>query len=312
MGPGTIVLGTRGSALALRQANLVKHHLESIGYRVDLKEIRTTGDRILDVPLSQIGDKALFTKELDNALLEGSIHIAVHSLKDLPTLLPAGIRIAAVTSREDPRDAFVARVGFEGGISDLPEGATLATSSLRRSAQLKSWRSDLEIISIRGNVDSRINKLDSSGWHGIILASAGLNRLGLQARITTMIPTDIMLPAVGQGALAVVCAEEDESTYALLRESLHDQNTSAATMSERSFLRRLEGGCSVPVGACAIGHQDRQLELEGCVAALDGVPLLRGRLRGSVDEAEEIGRALAEKLIDDGAGEILDAIRRNQ
>ncbi|MEX1054536.1 MAG: hydroxymethylbilane synthase, partial [Rhodothermales bacterium] len=279
--------------------------------QVELKEIRTTGDRILDVPLSEIGEKALFTKELDLALLDGSIQIAVHSLKDLPTNLPSGIRIGAVTEREDARDVFVARSGFPVTFSGLPHGAIIATSSLRRMAQIKAWRPDIRIESIRGNVDTRLNKLDASNWHGIILAAAGLNRLGLHARITEFVDPAIMLPAVGQGALAVVCAEEDSATYATLRETLHHEPTGAATLAERAFLRRLEGGCSVPVGAYGTVTATT-VSLSGCVAALDGSRVLRSEITGPVAQAELLGSTLAQRLIDDGAAEILRAIRESK
>src|SRR5690606_8522371 len=198
MSGSALVLGTRGSALALRQAQLVRRRLEALGHRVELREISTTGDRILDVPLSQIGEKALFTKELDRALLDGYIHLAVHSLKDLPTTLPAGLCIAAVPEREDPRDVFVSRSEYRCSLRDLPEGAVLATSSLRRTAQLRAWRPDLQIVPVRGNVDTRLAKLDHSSWQGIILAGAGLRRLGLSHRIREVIDDEIMLPAVGQ------------------------------------------------------------------------------------------------------------------
>ena len=312
MATGTFVLGTRASALALRQARHIKARLEEIGYIVDLKEITTTGDRILDVPLSKVGDKGLFTKELDLALLDGRIHLAVHSLKDLPTQMPPGIRLAAVTEREDPRDAFVAHPRWSGTLADLPPGATVATSSLRRTAQLKAWRTDIEVVSVRGNVDTRLNKLDAGDWHGLLLASAGLQRLGLHARVRELIHTDIMLPAVGQGALGIVCVEEDSSVSAMLREALHDPAIGFGTAAERAFLRKLEGGCSVPVGAYGRVNDADELELEGCVASLDGMDLVRGAIRGAKAEAELLGLTLAERLLEEGAGEILAKIRAAQ
>lgn len=312
MATGALVLGTRASALAMRQARHIKFRLEEIGYVVDLQEIITTGDRVLDVPLSKVGDKGIFTKELDLALLDGRIHLAVHSLKDLPTTLPAGIHLAAVTTREDPRDAFVPHPHFSGALADLPEGATLATSSLRRTAQLKAWRNDLDVVSVRGNVDTRLNKLDASEWHGLLLASAGLQRLGLGARVRDVIDTDIMLPAVGQGALGVVCAGEDVHTCAVLREALHVPEVGSGTAAERAFLRKLEGGCSVPVGAYGHLIDGGDLLLEGCVASLDGANLVRGSVRGPVKEAEPLGLRLAEQLLEEGAGEILTEIREAQ
>ena len=308
MSANTLTLGTRGSALAVTQAGLIKLKLEKVGQSVDLREISTTGDRILDVPLSEIGDKALFTKELDLALLDGSIQLAVHSLKDLPTQLPAGLRIAAVPERENPRDAFVAHPTFEGQLEDLPRGARLATSSLRRRAQVLAWRSDLDVVPVRGNVDTRLAKLDASDWHGLLLARAGLARLGLTERIRQTIEIDLMLPAVGQGALAVVCAEEDKTTIALLRETIHDRDTWLSVLAERAFLRRLEGGCSVPVGA--FGRVEAgELRLNGCVASLDGAPLLRGSKNGSLEEGERMATELADELIAQGADDILAEIR---
>ena len=312
MATGALVLGTRASALALRQARHIKSLLEEVGYVVELQEITTTGDRVLDVPLSQVGDKGLFTKELDLALLDGRIQLAVHSLKDLPTRLPSGVRLAAVTSREDPRDVFVAHPRFDGIIHDLPSGATLATSSLRRTAQIKAWRDDVEVVSVRGNVDTRLNKLDTSDWHGLLLASAGLTRLGLGHRIREVIDTSIVLPAVGQGALGVVCSEEDEDIAAILHDVLHSAAAGSATAAERSFLRKLEGGCSVPVGAYGRIGEDGRLFLEGCVASLDGRVVFRDGIRGEPARAEELGLELAERLLEAGAGTILDEIRSIQ
>lgn len=309
MTQSTLVLGTRGSALALRQARLVRSRLEDLGYHVELAVIRTTGDRILDVPLSDVGDKGLFTKELDLAVLDGTIHLAVHSLKDLPTRQPAGLTIAAVTEREDPRDAFIAHPSFSGLLADVPLGATLATASLRRRSQLKAWRADVDVVPVRGNVDTRLAKLDEGRWTGIVLAAAGLNRLGRSARITETIDTDVMLPAVGQGALAVVCAEEDEATRVLLRETIHDADVHDAVVAERALLRRLEGGCSVPVGGYAQVNRGH-LTLEGCVADLDGRRVYRGKREGGAEEAEAIGTDLAEELLAAGADKILEEIRR--
>lgn len=308
MNQSRLVLGTRGSALALRQAHLVRDRLDELGFMVELRIIKTTGDRILDVPLSDVGDKGLFTKELDLALVDGSIQLAVHSLKDLPTRLSEGLVIAAVTEREDPRDAFVAHPSFHGRLADVPAGATLATSSLRRRAQLKAWRSDLNVEPIRGNVDTRVKKLDAGEWVGIVLAAAGLKRLGMEARISEVIDTDIMLPAVGQGALAIVCMEEDETTRALLRETLHAPETFNAVIAERAFLHRLEGGCSVPIAAYGRATPDG-LTLEGCVADLQGRRVYRDHRKGPPENAETMGTELAEELLRRGADEILDEIR---
>ncbi len=304
----TRIIGTRGSALALWQAHHVRDVLTAAGYPVEIRTITTKGDRILDVPLAEIGSKALFTKELDEALLRGEIHLAVHSLKDLPTALPEGLCLAAITERADPRDAFIAHPSVAGGLADLPEGATLATSSLRRRAQLKAWRPDLTIVPVRGNVDTRLARLDAGTWHGMILATAGVVRLERTDRIRERIDPALMLPAVGQGALGVVCAVDDEATRALLRRHLHHAPTAAATLAERALLRRLEGGCQVPIGALGRLREGR-LELEGCVASLDGDRLVRDRLTGTPGAPEALGGALAERLLAAGAGALLDEIR---
>ncbi len=308
-------IGTRGSALALWQAHHVADRLRAAGHEAELVTFTTKGDRILDVPLAEIGDKGLFTHALDEALLGGEIDLAVHSLKDLPTALPGGLVLAAVTERADPRDAFVAHPGFGGDLADLPRGATLATSSLRRQAQLLAWRPDLRVVPVRGNVPTRIAKLDASGppaaggWHGVILAAAGLVRLGLEDRVRERIGPAIMLPAVGQGALGVVCAEGDGATAAALREVLADGAATAAATAERALLRRLEGGCQVPVAAWA-QVEEGALRLDGAVVALDGSQSVRGAVSGSPADAGALGIALAERLVDAGAGAILDAVRR--
>lgn len=301
-------IGTRASKLALWQAHHIRDRLSEKGYETAVVEITTTGDHILDVPLHQIGDKALFTKELDVALLEGRIDIAVHSLKDLPTTLPEGIALAAVSDREDPTDAFVAHPTYAGSLADLPSGAILATSSLRRGAQLKAWRDDLQVVPVRGNVITRLAKLDENDWHGMILASAGLIRLELADRIRERVSEAIMLPAVSQGALGVVCRDGDDAHRSILESSVHHPQTERATACERAFLRRLEGGCSVPVGAHSRVSGD-EITLDGCVASLDGGRLIRDQIRGATREAESIGVALAERLLDLGAGEILASIR---
>lgn len=301
-------IGTRASKLALWQAHFVRDRLDHAGFATEVVEITTTGDHILDIPLSQIGDKALFTKELDIALLDGRIDLAVHSLKDLPTVLPDGITLAAVSEREDPSDAFVAHPHYDGTFADLPGGSTLATSSLRRGAQLLAWRNDLNVVPVRGNVLTRLEKLDAGEWQGMILASAGLIRLELSARIRERVPESIMLPAVSQGALGIVCREDDSGTAELLGHHLHHRETAQATTAERAFLRRLEGGCSVPVGSHAT-VSDGYLTMDGCVAALDGSKLIRSQIVGEVEHAARLGTDLAERLIADGAADILSTIR---
>ncbi|PSQ85485.1 MAG: hydroxymethylbilane synthase, partial [Bacteroidetes bacterium QS_1_65_9] len=232
-----LVLGTRGSQLALWQARRVAGELDTAGYAATLREITTTGDRRQDVPVSQMNDEAVFTKELDRALLSGEIHLAVHSLKDLPSHVPEGITLAAVSGRASPLDAFVAHPSFDGLLADLPEGATLATASLRRRAQLKAWRPDLEVVPVRGNVDTRLDKLARSDWHGMILAACGLRRMGLEEHIREEIAPRVMLPAVGQGALGIACASDDADVRALLRRVLHDDRAGTCAAAERAFMQ---------------------------------------------------------------------------
>ncbi len=306
-----LILGTRGSKLALWQAQFVRDRLHAAGYVVEVEIISTVGDRRLDVPLSSIGEKGLFTRELDEALLRGDIHLAVHSLKDLPSTLPEGIALAAVPERESPLDAFVPHPDFDGGIGQIPVGATLATSSLRRQAQLKQWPTDLNVVPVRGNVDTRLRKLAESDWTGLILAEAGLVRLGLQRHIRTAIPTHMMIPAVGQGALGIVCAAENQSLVSVLRNTLHHDSTGTSTSAERAFLARIEGGCSVPVAAHAT-VDGAALEVHGFVGSLDGKRTLREKAVGKAEFPEAVGRALAERMLSAGAGEILAEIRSQQ
>jgi hydroxymethylbilane synthase len=307
-------IGTRASALALWQTERVRALLTEHGYQTERIEIRTTGDVVTDVPLSRIGSRALFTKQLDDALLEGRIDLAVHSLKDLPTVLPAGIAIGAVGLREDPRDALVARPGLRW--DTLPQGGIVATSSLRRRAQLLRARPDLHVVDVRGNVDTRLAKLDRNvDWAAIILASAGLVRLGFDGRISERLPFDLMLPAPGQGALAATVRADDAVARHAMRQALHDPDTELAVSAERGFLRRLEGGCQVPVAAHAELTAEggrRTLRLLGRVVSLGGEAATEGERSapaGSPPEAEALGTALAERLLQDGAAAILQAVR---
>jgi hydroxymethylbilane synthase len=307
-------LGTRASALARWQTESVRSRLAEQGYTTERIEVRTTGDVVQDVPLSQIGGRALFTKQLDDALLEDRIDLAVHSLKDLPTVLPDGIALGAVGLREDPRDALVARNGL--GWAALPRGAAVATSSLRRRAQLLRARPDLRLADIRGNVDTRLAKLDRNPeWAAVLLAAAGLVRLGLGARITERLPFDIMLPAPGQGALAATVRSDDLSARDAVRGVLHDPDTELAVAAERGFLRRLEGGCQVPVAAFAEVTPDggqRLVRLRGRVVALAGDASVEGEWVGSAAtpaEAEALGEALADQLLGEGAEAILRSVR---
>jgi glutamyl-tRNA reductase len=306
--PRILRLGTRGSALALWQARYVKDRLEAAGHAVLIEEIATEGDRRQDVPLTEVEGKAFFTKDIDQALLDGRIDLAVHSLKDLPTELPEGLVLAAVPTRESPFDAFVAHPSYGGGFDELPAGARIATSSLRRTALLRARRPDLEIVLVRGNVDTRLRKLAESPWAGMVLASAGLIRLGLADHIRTELDPAWMLPAVGQGALAVVSTDRTGLSHELAA-ILTDAATEAAVRAERAFLRRLEGGCQVPVGAWARLDTEGRLILDGAVAALDGRVVVRGRRIVGAEEAESGGEALADQLLAEGADRILALIR---
>jgi hydroxymethylbilane synthase len=305
-------IGTRSSALALWQTERVRTLLAAGGHPTDRIEINTTGDLTPDVPLSRIGSRALFTKQIDDALLDHRIDLAVHSLKDLPTELPDGIMIAAVSTREDPRDALVSRGPVRW--ADLPRGAVIATSSLRRRAQLLHARRDLRIVDIRGNVDTRLAKLDArQDWNAIVLAAAGLIRLGFARRIGERLSPEIMLPAPGQGALALTTRTNDTVIQRLLREAVHDPETAVPVAAERAFLRRLEGGCQVPVAACARRESGGPLlRLDGRVIALSGESMVEGTEAAVVkDEAEaaDLGTTLAERLLERGAAAILSDVR---
>ena len=304
-------VGTRGSALALWQTERVRGQLEASGRSTEPVEIRTTGDLVQDLPLSRIGARALFTRQIDEAMLEERIDLAVHSLKDLPTVLPDGIVLAAVGEREDPRDALVGRGPLRW--SDLPQGATLATSSLRRRAQLLHARPDLRVTDVRGNVDTRLAKLDRHGeWAGMLLASAGLVRLGLGHRIGERLPGEVMLPAPGQGALAVTARDGDQAAIGAARAAVHHPATALAVAAERALLRRLEGGCQVPVGALATVAAGGEIELRGRVVSLGGERAVDGIERQRVSDepgAELIGLRLAERLLARGAASILAEVR---
>ncbi|HEX9006358.1 MAG TPA: hydroxymethylbilane synthase [Bacteroidota bacterium] len=311
MSPATVRIGTRGSDLALWQAHWVRRALEQLhpGLMVSLQTIKTTGDKILDAPLSKIGDKGLFTREIERALLEGSIDLAVHSLKDLPTELPDGLTIGAVTEREDPRDVFVPHpAGDLRTLAGQPSGARIATGSLRRQCQLHHLRPDITIVDIRGNLATRMRKLAGSDWQGMLLARAGVVRLGWEDKIGEVIPAEVILPAVGQGALGVEIRADDERTARLV-EGLTHRPTRQATDAERALLRRLQGGCQVPIGTYGRLEPDGRLILDAVVGSLDGKTVVRGQCRGNPDEAERLGTRLAEQLITDGAGPILQEIR---
>jgi hydroxymethylbilane synthase len=305
-----IIIGTRDSELALWQTRWAAGQLKRNhpGLTVDTEIIKTTGDKILDSPLSKIGDKGLFTKEIEIALLDGKIDLAVHSLKDVPTVLPGGLTLGAIGPREDVRDVLITRAGRgPSTLNDLPKGGQIATGSLRRKCQLLAFRPDLRIIDIRGNLNTRFRKLDESAWDGMLLAAAGVRRLGWEDRIAEVISTDVVLPAVGQGAIAVEIREDDVELKTLLQ-PLHDNDTYTATLAERSLLRKLEGGCQIPVGTLA-RHVDGALQLDAMVGSLDGTRIIRDRMNGDPDAASELGLALAEKLLSAGAEVILKQIR---
>lgn len=301
---GNVVrLGTRGSPLALCQAGLVAESLRRQwpGLEVVLFPIKTSGDKFLDVALSQIGGKGLFVKEIEEALLDKRIDLAVHSLKDLPAELAPGLCEGAVLRREDPLDALIARDGCR--FVNLPHGAKIGTSSLRRQVQFLHRRPDLQIVSLRGNVQTRLNKLETLDLEAVILAAAGLIRLGLQDRITERLQPDLCLPAIGQGALVIEIRQDDRQTAELMM-PLNHRETRQATTAERAFLRHLGGSCVTPIAA--FGELDGEaLILTGMVAGLDGKRLLRDAVRGEADAPEQAGQALAEALLAAGADEIL-------
>ena len=298
----TIRIGTRGSSLALAQANWVKRQIRNHNTeaRVELVVIKTSGDRFTDAAIQAMGGKGVFTKEIEEALLRREVDLAVHSMKDLPTDMAPGLVIAAVPEREDPRDVLIAANG--AGLSGLPAGATVATGSLRRQAQLRHYRSDLSLVAIRGNVDTRLKKLDAGEVDALIMAAAGLKRLGREDRITEFISPEICVSAVAQGALALEALEDGAQRNAL--SFLHDRRTFAEVTAERGFLKRLGGGCHVPVGARAYVDRDN-LTMKGIVAHPDGSSLYGGTISGRAMDAAELGKELAERLLRDGADKIL-------
>ncbi len=302
----TLKIATRQSPLALWQAEFIRSCLEerNADLKVELVTFVTQGDKILDTPLAKIGGKGLFVKELEAALLDGRADLAVHSMKDVPMALPEGLSLAVICEREDPFDAFVSN--HYANFNDLPQGAKVGTSSLRRKCQILKQRPDLEIIDLRGNVGTRLSKLDAGLYDAIILASAGLKRLGLSERIRHTLPASVSLPAVGQGALGLECRENDQQVLDLIQPLLHIE-TSACVRAERAFNAYLEGGCQVPIAGYATLHAD-ELHIEGRVGSVDGATLLVAELRGPVVQAEQLGEALAQQLLELGAGELLQAL----
>ncbi|WP_337843640.1 hydroxymethylbilane synthase [Rheinheimera sp.] len=299
-------IATRKSALALWQANYVKTALEQAhpDLQVELVPMSTQGDKILDTPLAKIGGKGLFVKELETAMLEGRADIAVHSMKDVPVEFPQGLMLHTICQREDPRDAFVSN--SYAALEQLPQGAVVGTSSLRRQCQLKALRPDLQIRDLRGNVNTRLAKLDAGEFDAIILASAGLIRLGFIQRIASYLDVETSLPANGQGAVGIECRTDDPWVHQLLA-PLEHLDTRICVLAERAMNRRLQGGCQVPIGAFALIEQN-QLWLRGLVGQLDGSQILRSEVRGAVADAEVLGEQLAQQLLALGADQILSSV----
>ena len=302
----TLKIATRQSPLALWQAEHIRERLETLhaGLKVELVTFVTQGDKILDTPLAKIGGKGLFVKELEAALLDGRADLAVHSMKDVPMQLPEGLELAVICEREDPFDAFVSNQYAH--FDDLPQGAKLGTSSLRRKSQILKQRPDLDVIDLRGNVGTRLLKLDAGQYDAIILASAGLKRLNLHDRIRHTLTAEVSLPAVGQGALGLECRSQDQQVLDLIMPLMH-QDSNACVRAERAFNAYLEGGCQVPIAGFATLN-DQELQVEGRVGSVDGVTLLRAKVQGVPEQAEALGVELAKKLLDQGAGELLKGL----
>jgi len=303
-------IGTRASALALWQANHVRQELERLrGIATEIVPIRTTGDRLQSVSVAQAseaigaeGGKGIFIKEIEDALLSGAVDIAVHSMKDVPTETPRGLAFPAITKREDPRDCLVSRHSLT--LDKLPHGTRIGTSSLRRQAQLRRYRADLEVLDMRGNVDTRLKKAAAGEFDAIVLAVAGIARLGASDRITEILSPEVMLPAVGQGALGIETRADDGDTSRFVS-SLDDAETRACVATERALLRELEGGCQIPLGAWARMEKKGEIFLEACILSPDGTQIVRGDERGAASDAEAIGEKLARMLIEAGADKIL-------
>lgn len=308
MAARTLKIATRKSPLALWQANFVKDRLEALypELRVELVPMSTQGDKILDTPLAKVGGKGLFVKELETAMLEGRADIAVHSMKDVPVEFPAGLGLHTICEREDPRDAFVSN-RFQA-IDELPQGAVVGTSSLRRQCQLRAARPDLVIRDLRGNVNTRLAKLDAGEYDAIILAAAGLKRLEMDHRITAFIEPEQSLPANGQGAVGIECRLDDHELHALLAPLEHSE-TRARVLTERAMNRALQGGCQVPIGAYAL-VEGEQIWLRGLVGSPDGTRVIRDEIRGAVSDGESLGEQLAQRLLAAGADVILAEVYR--
>ncbi len=305
----TIIIGTRGSQLALWQANFIKSEIERLfdGIKVELNIIKTTGDRITDRPLAMVGGKGLFVKEIENALLNNEIDLAVHSMKDMPGILPDGLTIGAIPERENPFDVLISKENRM--LSDYPTGARVGTSSLRRASQLKHIRPDLTIESIRGNLDTRIRKLKSGEYDAIVLAAAGLRRLGQESEITEYLDEFVMVPAVGQGALCIETRENDPDIAQIMAKLDHPDTRHCVT-AERAFLRQIEGSCHIPV-ACFGKMEQEKVILTAIVASEDGSQVIREQLSSSIDDIEQSGRALADTVLEKGGKLILEQLNSN-
>ncbi|MFZ5641098.1 MAG: hydroxymethylbilane synthase [Bacillota bacterium] len=303
-----IIIGTRDSALAMWQTNWVVDNLKKLNpdYTFKIISMKTQGDKILDVALAKIGDKGLFTKELEVAMLNKEIDLAVHSMKDLPAVLPEGLIIGAICERFDPRDVLVSRNGLK--LADMPPGAQIGTSSLRRCSQLLNYRPDFNLVSLRGNLNTRMAKLERENMDGIILAAAGIERLGWGDRITERIPFEVSLPAVGQGSIGIEIRGDDEEVSRVVQK-LNHQASELSIKAERAMLRKLEGGCQIPIGALGRVEEGR-LTLQGLVASLDGRELIRDTVSGPAENAAALGQELADKLIARGADKILKEVRQ--
>jgi len=303
----SLVIGSRGSQLALTQSNHIASLIRALHPKLDvsIEIISTTGDRILDAPLAKIGGKGLFTKELETALLEKRVDLAVHSLKDLPTEVPEGLAIAAIPVRENPADVFIS--AKYASLDALPDDATIGTSSLRRSAQLLAYRPNLNVVDLRGNVDTRLRRVAEGELDAAILACAGVTRIGRADAITQILPPEIMVSAPGQGALGIEMRADDTEGRGLIASIVHDDTTIEVT-AERTLLAALEGGCQVPIGALARVHV-RDLTLVACVCSLDGMRVLKTTVTGSTGAPVELGQRAAQDLIAQGAREIMAAIR---
>ena len=303
-----IKIGTRGSQLALYQAYRVKDELSEAfpEYKFEIEIIKTKGDKILDVALSKIGDKGLFTKEIENALLEGKVDMAVHSLKDLPTILPEKLMLGGVLERGEFRDALVSKNGKR--LSELTKEDVIATSSLRRVAQLLKYNPEFKIVDIRGNVNTRLKKMEEGYCDAMVMAAAGLQRLDFGDKITEILEPEVMIPAVSQGAIAIEIRENDPFVSELMSKITHT-NTLNAVLAERVFLNKLEGGCQIPIG-CYTQINDQDFTMTGFISALDGKKVIIETSKGNVKDAQEIASKLAESFIEKGAKEILDEIRK--